>query len=200
MSLRHAVLGVLLPGPLHGYAVRAALDERIGDFWPINHGQVYATLERLRRDGWVATIPDEAGDRRRFTLTERGRHFFTDWLREPGQTGRGDGLGFDDFLARLVVCQRQGDIELSRRTIEAQQRRCALLRDRLPIDDARPAISMARALLAAELDWLEQLAWELLDEPGTQTPRPTPGTRFDSATPGNGTGERLSGPIRAPRR
>jgi len=51
MSERHALLALLGEGPKHGFRLRQEFEERTGDFWPLNAGQVYTTLQRLGRAG-----------------------------------------------------------------------------------------------------------------------------------------------------
>lgn len=61
MSMPHAILAELSRGPLHGYALRTSLQRRLGFLWPVNHGQVYATLARLAADGAVTAAECETG-------------------------------------------------------------------------------------------------------------------------------------------
>src|SRR4030095_3260247 len=58
MSSRHGLLALLERGPRHGYQLRAEFDAATGATWPLNVGQVYTTLDRLQRGGFV--IPDGA--------------------------------------------------------------------------------------------------------------------------------------------
>src|SRR6516165_12797458 len=49
LSIKHAILGLLAGGPLHGYDLKTAYE---GDLVPaaqLNFGQVYTTLDRLHR-------------------------------------------------------------------------------------------------------------------------------------------------------
>ena len=72
------VLLVLADGPLHGYGIMAAVEERVGDDVPLDPANLYRTLKRLRRDGIVdeAPTPDSEApleQRRYFELTPLGR-------------------------------------------------------------------------------------------------------------------------------
>src|SRR3954465_6198914 len=83
MSTPHVLLGLLVAGPRHGYDLKRAHDERLPQAKPLAFGQVYATLGRLERDGFVEqTGPDrEAGpDRTSSALTPAGRAQLDDWL------------------------------------------------------------------------------------------------------------------------
>jgi DNA-binding PadR family transcriptional regulator len=85
MSVRHALLALLSEGPKYGLQLRNQFEGRTGDVWPLNVGQVYTTLQRLERDGLVASgdDDDEAGPQRDYRITERGEHELTRWLTTP---------------------------------------------------------------------------------------------------------------------
>lgn len=63
MSIRQAMLALLEQGPMYGYQLRSEFEQRTGEAWPLNIGQVYTTLARLERDGLVEVVTDaESGD------------------------------------------------------------------------------------------------------------------------------------------
>ena len=78
MSIRHGLLALLERGPSHGYQLRAEFDAATGSTWPLNVGQVYTTLDRLERKGFVdwteASVEDarSTGPLRRYTVTPAG--------------------------------------------------------------------------------------------------------------------------------
>ena len=83
MSTPHVLLGLLVAGPRHGYDLKQAHDERLPQARPLAFGQVYATLGRLERDGYVEQVGQdrEAGpDRTSYALTPAGRTQLDDWL------------------------------------------------------------------------------------------------------------------------
>jgi DNA-binding PadR family transcriptional regulator len=85
MSVNHAILGVLLDGPRHGYQVASELEERIAG-GRYNSAQIYQGLRVLAGRGFVLSEHPEPGisrDRRPFSITEAGRHEFERWLRTP---------------------------------------------------------------------------------------------------------------------
>jgi DNA-binding PadR family transcriptional regulator len=86
MSIGHTLLGLLESGPRHGYDLKRAYDERFGHDRPLHYGQVYATLSRLLRNGLVEENGVEPGggpDRKRYAITDAGRHDVDAWLAEP---------------------------------------------------------------------------------------------------------------------
>jgi DNA-binding PadR family transcriptional regulator len=83
MSIRHAILGLLSEGPLHGYGLKAAYEESLVPGASLNIGQVYPALERLQTDGHVTSevvAQSERPDRKVFTITDAGRRELANWL------------------------------------------------------------------------------------------------------------------------
>lgn len=85
MSVRHALLALLTEGPKYGLQLRNEFEERTGDVWPLNVGQVYTTLQRLERDGLVASDDDgkEGPPQKSFRITAEGTTELDAWLRTP---------------------------------------------------------------------------------------------------------------------
>jgi DNA-binding PadR family transcriptional regulator len=65
------VLALLVERPMHGYEIIQELAERTNGVWKVSPGSVYPTLQLLEDEGLV--VAEEAGGKRRFTLTETGR-------------------------------------------------------------------------------------------------------------------------------
>ena len=82
MSIRHALLALLREGPKYGLQLRQEFEDRTGEVWPLNVGQVYTTLQRLERDGLV-DADEVAGPQRTFSLTTAGAEELDVWLRTP---------------------------------------------------------------------------------------------------------------------
>jgi DNA-binding PadR family transcriptional regulator len=59
MSVQHALLALLAEGPKYGLQLRQEFEESTGEIWPLNVGQVYTTLQRLERDGFVESDENE---------------------------------------------------------------------------------------------------------------------------------------------
>jgi DNA-binding PadR family transcriptional regulator len=84
VSVRHALLGLLSEGPKYGHQLRQEFETTTGDVWPLNVGQVYTTLQRLERDGLVASSDeDEDSPQRDYRITGAGRRELDQWLRTP---------------------------------------------------------------------------------------------------------------------
>jgi len=84
VSVRHALLALLSEGPKYGLQLREEFEARTGEVWPLNVGQLYATLGRLERDGLVESDGAEtAGPHKEFRITAGGAGELAAWLRTP---------------------------------------------------------------------------------------------------------------------
>jgi DNA-binding PadR family transcriptional regulator len=84
VSVPHALLALLTEGPKYGLRLQNEFQSRTGEVWPLNVGQVYTTLQRLERDGFVET--DDGGgarSRKRYRITPTGHRELAEWLRTP---------------------------------------------------------------------------------------------------------------------
>jgi DNA-binding PadR family transcriptional regulator len=75
----------LSEGPKHGLRLQNEFESRTGEVWPLNVGQVYTTLQRLERDGLVATDDEESSRQKRYRITSAGEHELDGWLRTPSE-------------------------------------------------------------------------------------------------------------------
>jgi DNA-binding PadR family transcriptional regulator len=88
MPVKHGLLALLTGRDLTGYELKSRFERALGDFWQLNSGQVYSTLERLRHGGLVARDPEPAAaprnvERARYRLLPRGRRQLERWLAAP---------------------------------------------------------------------------------------------------------------------
>ncbi len=85
MAIGPTFLGLLERGPRHGYDLKRAYDEHFGADRPLAYGQVYSTLARLLKYGFV-TVDSEPGagpERKRYAITEAGVTDVERWLGQP---------------------------------------------------------------------------------------------------------------------
>ncbi len=90
MSVKHAILGLLAEGPLHGYGLKAAYEKELVPGVVLNIGQVYQALDKLEPEGLVTVevVPQtERPDRRVYTLTAAGKSELETWLNTPSERG-----------------------------------------------------------------------------------------------------------------
>lgn len=86
MPVKHALLALLAERDLTGYELKLRFERVLGEFWQLNSGQVYSTLERLRREGMVSRTRLEADDdvsRAAYAIRPRGRQALAAWMAAP---------------------------------------------------------------------------------------------------------------------
>lgn len=163
MSVRHGLLALLAGGVSHGYELKLAFEERTGSMWPLNVGQVYATLGRLERDGLVEALDGEDGDRDRrpYRLTEPGRTELDSWLLVPvAQSASRDELVIKVLMA-LATPSVEGPAVLQhhrRALVEEMQRYTRLRAGSDPVADLSWLLTVDALVLRAEamVHWLDQ--------------------------------------------
>jgi DNA-binding PadR family transcriptional regulator len=107
MSFGHTLLGLLEERPQHGYELKHRCDEHFPGARPLPFGQVYATLSRLHRDGFVDIAAVEAGagpDRKLYVITSAGVTDLERWLDEPSPAG----TMRSELLSRVTVALLSG--------------------------------------------------------------------------------------------
>jgi DNA-binding PadR family transcriptional regulator len=79
----YIVLGLLaMGGESTPYDLKQMVSATVGHFWSLPHSQLYAEPSRMARAGYVTEHQEQDGRRRKlYTLTDRGRAAFEDWLR-----------------------------------------------------------------------------------------------------------------------
>jgi DNA-binding PadR family transcriptional regulator len=113
MPVKMGLLALLLNGPAHGYELRQRFEDAAGGVWPLNIGQVYDSLKRLDRDGYVEradSVETDGGDgrggeRRAFQLTATGREEATRWLQEAVES---TAVSRDELAMRVLIAYATG--------------------------------------------------------------------------------------------
>ena len=98
--LEMALLGFLMQGPAHGYALHQRAESELGRIWYMGMSNVYGTLKDLEEGGQVESTLDEESypPRKIYTITSDGRESFLTWVREPVPAIRDMRV---EFLAKL---------------------------------------------------------------------------------------------------
>ena len=155
MSIKHSLLALLSTGPMYGQQLKDEFETRTGELWPLNVGQVYASLTRLERDGLVEGPHNEDGSEsttRPYVITPEGQIELDLWLKAapvPRHPPR------DDLVMKVMISASidpVGTVEIvqshRRRLLESMQRFTHLKAD--------PTATMALLLMCdAELFRLE---------------------------------------------
>jgi DNA-binding PadR family transcriptional regulator len=87
-AVHYALLGLISGRPegAHGYQLKTEFDALYGEFWSLNYGQLYRTLDRLERSGLIEgsdEVQSRRPNRRIYRITSSGRQTLDDWLLLP---------------------------------------------------------------------------------------------------------------------
>lgn len=167
MSIKFAILGILAERDLHGYELKSSFDEKVGEFWSLNYGQIYSTLDRLEKEELVTHdrhAQDKRPDRKIFSITPQGRKELEDWLSTPFSKVRALR---DEFFVKLVFMDKSSPVPIME-LIEKQKvlhlkhmnrlthRKVALKKKSRSLDDLTTELLIDAGLFHAEADikWL----------------------------------------------
>jgi len=109
MSVRYGLLALLAEAPTHGYQLKTAFERRTGGSWALNIGQVYTTLQRLERDGFVEAA-SSGGDRRDYRITGAGRTQLEAWFATPVVP---EGPSRDELTIKVLLAVAASDIDVT---------------------------------------------------------------------------------------
>ncbi|MFK4144933.1 PadR family transcriptional regulator [Streptomyces sp. NPDC004065] len=181
MSLRHALLGLLVDRPASGYDLLKLFDTSLAHVWPATQSQMYGELNRLAAAGLVDVSAEGPRGRKEYTLTEAGRAELARWLGSPSpaQPRRSELLlklffldlaGAEEIRALLAERERQAT---------AEHERLSRLRAQLDGEDGRLTVNgrigleYGLRLSAMERDWARWAAAQIEDReqvPATTAP------------------------------
>jgi DNA-binding PadR family transcriptional regulator len=109
MSLERILLG-LLREPGSGYDLKNLFDRTIRYFWAAELSQIYPTLHRLLKRGWVrrrVAVSARGPDRKVYSLTGAGREALREWVADEPKFG-------DErfaYVAQLFFMWELGDFD-----------------------------------------------------------------------------------------
>ncbi|HEV2814819.1 MAG TPA: PadR family transcriptional regulator [Solirubrobacteraceae bacterium] len=118
----YMVLGLIEnAGEATPYQLKAFAAQSVGNFWSIQHAQLYTESERLAKAGLLDEHREEGGRRRRtYALTEAGRAALAEWRAAPAtELGELRSLG----LLQLFFGAEKGP--LARAQLESHGRKLA---------------------------------------------------------------------------
>ena len=159
MSIRQAMLALLEQGPMYGYQLRAEFEQRTGETWPLNIGQVYTTLARLERDGLVEVVElggaddtDTGSDRSHvsYRATDAGRSEVSEWFATPVPRSQPPR---DELAIKLAIAVTLPGVDVARIIQRQRSATMSALQD---------YTRLKRTGRAAAPDAPEDLAWSLV--------------------------------------
>ncbi|MFV0430380.1 MAG: PadR family transcriptional regulator [Arachnia sp.] len=171
MSVKHALLALLEPGPATAYQLKKAFDSATGDTWPLNLGQVSTTLQRLERDGFIGLSPTAApGAADTWQLTESGTAAVVAWWRSPVAR---EPQGRDELVIKLALAVTSPGVDvralvqLQRTSLQATLHDVTRALRSVARDDLPAHLVLQHHIFAieAEIRWLDAVEGTLASRP-----------------------------------
>jgi DNA-binding PadR family transcriptional regulator len=163
MSLRHALLGLLVDHPASGYDLLKAFDTSLATVWPATQSQIYGELTKLADAGLIVVSENGPRGRKEYTLADTGLAELRHWLTEtePQRTTRSDILLRVFFLG--VLTPQQARDYLGGQAVHAAELHAKLkaLDDAIDWDDedlsvyGRIALEYGQRFTAMQQEWAE---------------------------------------------
>jgi PadR family transcriptional regulator AphA len=184
MSLRHALLGLLVGRSASGYDLMKLFDTSLANVWPATQSQVYAELNHLNTLGLIEIAAHGSRGRKEYALTEAGHTELHRWLTEtqPEQPQRNESI-LRVFFLGVLTPSRAAEYLVSRAHLAAEQHK-ALQQLKETVDwgddmlsiDGKLALEYGLRLRAMEEQWAHWAARQILErEPERDDEPPTPG-------------------------
>ena len=152
----YIVLGfVAWAGEATPYRLKQLVAGSVGNFWTLQHAQLYTEPERLAKAGYLTEERESGGRRRKlYAITDRGRQALADWRAEPT-----DAIPELRAPALLKLFFGADPAALAPLQIEAHRRKLAeyeAIRDSLPDsvpEGPRLALDAGIASTRQQIEW-----------------------------------------------
>ena len=173
MSIKHAILGLLHYKDMYGYELKDLIEKHFTSAWTVNYGQIYTSLKALAADEHIVlseVVPSETGapHKKLYSLTDKGREEFKNWLKSEPEKRR---LHRDPFIMRFIFFgfgEKEDALRLIEEQIRLYEQGLATRKEELPRSTARgPYSTMIRELGIAHnethLEWLRKARERILN-------------------------------------
>lgn len=160
MSSSLTLLALLEAEPTHGYTLKQRYDAHFARKRPMAFGQVYATLTRFEKSGFVELVDVEPGggpDRRLFRITPEGVTAVDSWLftaQDP------ELFAASSLFSRVTVALLSGrdadEVLAAQRTAHLERMRDLQAQRRSAQGADLLAVTYELVHLDADLRWIEE--------------------------------------------
>ncbi len=177
MPIRRGLLTLLAREPMHGYQLRSEFDAATGATWPLNIGQVYTTLSRLERDGFVEALGEAEEGRVAYRITDAGVQEVEKWFDAPVPR---EGRPRDELAIKLALALTVPGVDVQKvvqvqrtATLRSLQDLTKLKAGADPVADAAWLLVLEAMIFQAEAEvrWLDHCETHigLLPKPAIST-------------------------------
>jgi PadR family transcriptional regulator AphA len=137
------------------YRLKQLVAASVGNFWTLQHAQLYSEPERLAKAGYLTEERERGGRRRKlYSITDKGREALEEWRSEPT-----DAIFELRAPALLKLFFGADPVELAGVQVEAHRRKLAeyeQIRDTMPDDvPAGPRLALDAGIASErhQIEW-----------------------------------------------
>jgi PadR family transcriptional regulator, regulatory protein AphA len=159
--ISYIVLGFVdWAGEATPYALKQMVARSVGNFWTLQHAQLYTEPARLARAGYLTEEREQGGRRRkRYTITGKGRGALAEWRAEPTEAIpelRAPAL-LKLFFGADPAALAPVQVEAHRRKLAEYEDLRASLPDSIP---AGPRLALDAGIAAErqQIEWWERVS------------------------------------------
>ena len=173
MITKLVLLGILFSRkkPMHGYEIKRQLEEwAVGEYARISYGSIYYNLEKMEKEGLVASRSiknSRRPERRLYTITEKGKKELMKLLRKNYFETERPYYAFDVGVCLMPLMPREEVLKALAKRIQVAKRYIKeLLEEKAELKGKVPFFVLAiidhyLLHLHAEKKWLEDLKKEV---------------------------------------
>lgn len=107
--LQYIILGLLENEKKTGYDLKRLFETEIGELGAAKHSQIYLELKHLETQGYITSetaLYINKLEKTYYTITEKGKELFTEWLKLPTDTLPSIK---DEFVLKLYFIRNKDD-------------------------------------------------------------------------------------------
>jgi PadR family transcriptional regulator, regulatory protein AphA len=158
-AVSYVVLGFVdWAGEATPYRLKQLVARSVGNFWTLQHAQLYTEPERLAKAGYLTEERERGGRRRKlYKITDKGRRALADWRAEPT-----DAIPELRSPALLKLFFGADPAKVAPLQVEAYRRKLAeyeVIRDSMPEsvpEGFRLALDAGIASTRQQIEWWRQ--------------------------------------------
>jgi len=169
MSLRHAVLATLLPGPQSGYDLAKKFDDVMRTVWYARRNQMYGELAKLTEAGFAEEVAEGPRGRRLYVVTPAGRAELRRWLVdvEPDRTVRDETMLRALLVSTLDSADALKVLEREENALAPELRDLRAFLDQQagaekPTDPLMMGLDLRARMVEAMLGWIHEARRRIL--------------------------------------
>jgi len=138
MLIKYAILGLLHYRDMYGYQIKNHIAKHFSAMWTVNFGQIYSSLKDLAADGQIVlseVVASSTGapSKKLYSLTDKGREEFKNWLKSSLNDKEIHRNPFDLRFVFLGFGEEEDALKLIEAEIQVQEKAFVQRKKNIPL-------------------------------------------------------------------